>query len=136
MTQYKWIDFPNLGDERGNLVVIQSDTQLPFAMKRIFYMYGSEKNVVRGQHANKKSEFVFVCLKGSCKVLIDTGNEKEIVTLDNPEQGLYLDKMVWKDMYEFTEDAVLLVLSNENYDANEYIRDYNDFIEFAKERSQ
>lgn len=129
---YKEIQFPEHGDIRGNLVVIEGNKNIPFEIKRIFYMYGSDKMVVRGQHANRKSEFVMINVKGSSKIRIDDGNESKVVTLDDPCKGVYIKKMVWKDMYDFSEDAVLLVLSNECYDAEEYIRDYEEYLTEVK----
>jgi len=126
--KYKKLFFNELGDERGRLVVAESNKDIPFKIKRIFYMFGLEKDAVRGQHANRKSEFVLINIQGTTKVLIDDGKEKKIVILDSPHKGLYLNKMVWKDMYDFSEDSILLVLSNECYDSKEYIRDYSEYL--------
>ncbi len=125
---YKELFLKELGDERGRLVVAESNKDIPFDIKRIFYMYGSEKGVIRGQHANRKSEFVLINVQGTSKVLIDDGKEKNIVILDKPHKGVYLNKMVWKDMYDFSEDSILLVLSNECYDGTEYIRNYDNYL--------
>ncbi|HHX60635.1 MAG TPA: WxcM-like domain-containing protein [Epulopiscium sp.] len=127
--------FDQLGDERGNLVVVEGEKDIPFKIERIFYMYGSEEDVIRGQHANRHSEFILINLVGTCKVLADDGVTQEIIKLDEPHKGVYLNKMVWKDMYEFSPDSILLVLSSMKYDATEYIRDYKEFIEeLAKEK--
>jgi dTDP-4-dehydrorhamnose 3,5-epimerase-like enzyme len=126
--KYKELYFNELGDERGHLVVAESKKDIPFEIRRIFYMFGSEKGVVRGQHANRRSEFVLINVQGTSKVLIDDGKEKNIVVLDKPHKGVYLNKMIWKDMYDFSEDSILLVLSNEHYDGREYIRNYDDFL--------
>ncbi len=128
MELYKELYFNELGDERGHLVVAEYPQNIPFCIQRIFYIYGSDKDVVRGKHANRKSEFVLINVSGSCKVKVDTGKEQVIINLDKPHKGLYLNKMVWKDMYDFSDDSVLLVLSNIPYDANEYIRDYDEFL--------
>lgn len=125
---YYKLKFEQHGDERGNLVVIEGGTDIPFNIKRIFYIYGSDAQVVRGQHANRKSEFVLVNLKGECKVKIDTGFSKEIVVLGTAHEGIYISSMIWKEMYDFSEDAILLVLSNEHYDSKEYIRSYDNFL--------
>ncbi len=126
--KYKELFFNELGDERGHLVVAESNKDIPFEIKRIFYMFGSAKDVVRGQHANRKSEFVLINVQGTSKVLIDDGKEKNIVILDRPHKGVYLNKMIWKDMYDFSDDSILLVLSNECYDSKEYIRDYSEYL--------
>ncbi len=89
-------------------------------------------NVVRGNHANRKSKFVLINVNGTSKVKIDNGKETAIVELDRPHIGIYMDVMVWKDMYDFSEDSVLLVLASEHYDADEYIRDYNEFLREIK----
>ena len=126
--QYKILEFGDLGDERGKLVVVEGAQDIPFEIKRVFYIYGSDSQVVRGQHANRNSEFVLINVSGSSKVRVDTGFEEEIIELNRPRMGLYLPTMVWKDMYDFSEDSVLLVLANTHYDGHEYIRDYDEFI--------
>ena len=126
--QYKVLEFGDLGDERGKLVVVEGARDIPFEIKRVFYIYGSDSEVVRGQHANRNSEFVLINVSGSSKVRVDNGFEEEVIELNRPRMGLYLPTMVWKDMYDFSADSVLLVLANTHYDGNEYIRDYNEFI--------
>ena len=126
--QYKILEFGDLGDERGKLVVVDGAQDIPFEIKRVFYIYGSDSQVVRGQHANRNSEFVLINVSGSSKVRVDNGFEEEIIELNRPRMGLYLPTMVWKDMYDFSEDSVLLVLANTHYDGHEYIRDYDEFI--------
>ena len=101
---------------------------IPFEIKRVFYIYGSDSSVIRGQHANRDSEFVLINVSGSSKVRVDNGFEEEIIELNRPRMGLYLPTMVWKDMYDFSEDSVLLVLANTHYDGNEYIRDYDEYL--------
>ena len=126
---YEIINFNEYGDERGNLVVAEGDgMDVPFAIKRVFYMYGSDDEVIRGQHANRKTEFVLINVSGTSKVKVDNGYETEIIELNKPRMGLYLKTMVWKDMYDFSPDSVLLVLASEHYDGEEYIRDYEEFI--------
>ena len=122
------IDFQELGDPRGHLVVAESNKEVPFLIQRIFYIYGTKEGVVRGQHANRESEFMLINLQGSVKIVIDDGRQKDTVILNKAHQGVYLDKMVWKDMCEFSSDSILLVLSSMSYDASEYIRDYDEFV--------
>ena len=126
--QYKILEFGDLGDERGKLVVVEGAQDIPFEIKRVFYIYGSDSQVIRGQHANRNSEFVLINVSGSSKVRVDNGFEEEIIELNRPRMGLYLPTRVWKDMYDFSEDSVLLVLANTHYDGHEYIRDYDEFI--------
>lgn len=134
MNGVKMLEFQRKGDERGHLVVVEGSKDIPFEIKRIFYIYGSDANVVRGQHANRKSEFVLINVAGSCKVKVLDGKGNEAVfILNRPHTGIYLPTMIWKDMYDFSEDSVLLVLASEHYDAEEYIRDYDRFVEVVKE---
>ena len=126
--QYRILEFGDLGDERGNLVVVEGEQDIPFEIKRVFYIYGSDSEVVRGQHANRNSEFVLINVSGTSKVRVDNGFEEDIVELNRPRMGLYLPTMLWKDMYEFSEDSVLLVLTNTHYDGTEYIRDYDEYV--------
>lgn len=128
----KVLEFNDLGDERGKLVVIEGNQSIPFEIKRVFYIYDSDSDVVRGQHANRESEFVLINVSGSSKVYIDDGTENMVVELNRPMMGVYIPKMVWKDMYDFSEDSVLLVLANTHYDAQEYIRDYDEYISIVK----
>ena len=116
------------GDARGQMVVIEGNATVPFEVKRLFYIYGTDPSAVRGQHANRNSEFVLICVHGSCKVKIMDGKEDYVVNLDSPMKGVYIPKMLWKDMYDFSEDAVLLVLANTHYDAMEYIKDFDEYV--------
>lgn len=120
--------FDDRGDERGKLVVIEGEKSIPFDIKRVFYMYGSDQTVVRGQHANRISEFVLVNVAGKSKVRITDGTEEIIVHLDQPMMGVYIPPMIWKDMYEFSEDSVLLCLASTHYDGGEYIREYDEYL--------
>ncbi len=126
------IEFRDLGDERGKLVVIEGNKTIPFEIKRVFYIYGSDPDVVRGQHANRDSEFVLINVAGTSKVRITDGNEEFIASLDRPMIGVYIPKMVWKDMYDFSSDSVLLVLASTHYDGKEYIRDYEEYLREVK----
>ena len=123
------IDFKERGDKSGKLIAIESLKDIPFEIKRIFYIYGVSDDKVRGQHANKNSEFVMINLSGKCKVRLSDSKEETIVELNKPNEGLYIPKMIWKDMYDFSKDAVMLVLTNTYYDNAEYIRDYEEYKE-------
>lgn len=122
------IQFGDLGDERGKLVVIEGGQAIPFEIKRVFYIYDSDDTVIRGQHANRESEFVLVNVAGSSKVRITDGKEEMIVELNKPMMGVYIPKMIWKDMYDFSSDSVLLVLASTHYDDSEYIRNYSEYL--------
>lgn len=123
------LNFREKGDKRGHLVVIENMKDIPFEIKRIFYIYGSDKDVYRGNHANRESEFVLINVMGSCRVRICDGEEETEVLLNIPHKGLYIPKMYWKEMYDFSHDAVLLVLCSTFYDENEYIRDKDLWID-------
>jgi len=126
----RMLEFPQHGDERGHLVVVEGMKDIPFEIKRMFYIYGSDAHVVRGCHANRKSQFVFINVAGQSKVRIDDGKGNQAVfSITRPHTGLYMPSMIWKEMYDFSPDSVLLVLSNEAYDPDEYIRDYDAFLQ-------
>lgn len=132
--EVKMIEFPQRGDDRGHLVIVEGMRDIPFDIKRVFYIYGSDSTVIRGQHANKKTEFVLINISGHSKVRIKDGRGKEeIFLLDRPHTGIYLPRLIWKDMYDFSTDSILLCLASEHYDPEEYIRDYRTFTEYVKE---
>lgn len=118
------LQFADLGDERGKLVVIEGGEEIPFDIQRVFYIYESDATVIRGQHANRESEFVLINVAGKSKVRITDGTEEAVIELNKPMMGIYIPKMIWKDMYDFSKDSVLLVLASTHYDSKEYIRDY------------
>lgn len=125
---YKLIDMHIFGDDRGRLVAFEKDVNCPFEVKRAFYIFDTKGGIARGCHANRNSEFLLIAINGSCKVKIDDGKTQEIVELSNPHTALYLDKMLWKEMYDFSYNGILLVLASTKYDENEYIRNYEDFV--------
>lgn len=120
--------FQENGDERGKLVAVEGLKDIPFQIARIFYIYGSDRDAVRGCHANRRSEFVLINVCGSSKVMASDGRRKEEFCLDTPYSGVYLPKMTWKEMYDFSPDSILLCLASEPYDPEEYIRDYDAYI--------
>lgn len=127
--EVKMLEFQQRGDQRGQMVVVEGMQDVPFEIRRIFYIYGSDKNVIRGQHANRNSEFVLINVAGKSKVKVLDGKGNEaIFSLNRPHTGIYLPTMIWKDMYDFSEDSVLLVLASEHYDPTEYIRDYDEYV--------
>lgn len=123
------LKFRENGDERGQLVVVEGLKDIPFQIARIFYIYGADRDTIRGCHANRKTEFVLINVCGSSKVMVSNGREKEEFHLDAPYSGVYLPKMTWKEMYDFSPDSVLLCLASEPYDPEEYIRDYDAYME-------
>lgn len=128
MNKVRMLDFAQMGDHRGQMVVVEGNKDVPFEIKRVFYIYGSDADVVRGQHANRHTEFVLINVAGKSKVRVKDGKGNEaIFCLNRPHSGIYIPRMVWKDMYDFSRDSVLLVLASEHYDPEEYIRNYEDF---------
>lgn len=125
--------FQQHGDARGMLVALEGGKDIPFEIKRVYYMYDTKTGVRRGFHAHKKLEQILVCVAGSCKILLDDGHEKDIITLDNPFEGLYLSQFYWHEMFDFSEDAVLLVLASDYYKEDDYIRNYDEFTKMIKD---
>ena len=137
MNKVRLLEFQQKGDARGHMVVVEGEMDVPFAIARCFYIYGSDANVIRGQHANRKTEFVLINVAGSSKVKVKDGEGNEaIFCLNRPHTGIYLPTMVWKDMYDFSADSVLLVLASEHYDPEEYIRDYDAYVAEVMEHNK
>ncbi len=129
MIEVKMLNFQEKGDERGRLVIVEGGQDIPFEIKRVFYIYGSDPDVVRGRHANRKSHFVLINVAGTSKVrVVDHKGNEMIIHLNRPHTGVYIPAMVWKDMYDFSPDSVLLVLSSEHYYPDEYIRDFDEYL--------
>lgn len=125
--------FQQHGDSRGQLISLEEYNDIPFKIKRVYYMYDTSEGVTRGCHAHKSLEQILICIHGSCKILLDNGVEKKIVYLEKPYEGLYVPNSMWREMYDFSEDAVLMCLASEVYNENDYIRDYEEFLEFVKD---
>ena len=132
MSLINWIDFPPLGDDRGSLVALEAEMTIPFAIKRVYYIFGTQQGVARGFHAHKNLQQVAICVTGSCRMVLDDGRISKEVWLDSPAKGLMISPMVWHEMHDFSENCVLLVLASEHYDENDYIRDYDEFIAEVK----
>ena len=116
------------GDDRGQLIALEEHKDIPFEIKRVYYMYDTKEGVRRGFHAHKSLEQILVCIHGSCKVLLDDGKEKKTVFLEKPYEGLYIPNNMWREMYDFSKDAVLLVFASDYYREEDYIRDYDKFL--------
>lgn len=125
--------FPPHGDDRGQLVAIEEMKDLPFDIKRVYYIYDTLPGVRRGFHAHKCLQQILLCVNGSCKIHLDDGHSTAEVTLDQPNEGLYISNNMWREMYDFTPGTVLLVLASEYYDEADYIRNYDDFIKMVRE---
>lgn len=126
------IKFSKYTDKYGNLVPIEGDMSIPFGIKRVYYIYGVEANIRRGFHSHVNLEQVLICVSGSVKILVKTPEDEQIILLDDPQEGLYIGPMIWREMYDFSEDAVLLVLASDHYKVADYIRDYAAYEDMAK----
>ncbi len=123
----KLLDIPKVHDERGSLAVVEKEV-IPFSIERVYYLYDVPSDSFRGGHAHKEQESVIIALSGSFEVIIDDGAEKKRIMLNKPNQGLYIPTNIWREIDNFSSGAVCLVLASTTYDENEYIRDYNAFI--------
>ncbi len=121
-----------IGDSRGQLVALESNIEIPFDIKRVFYIYGTKEGINRGKHSHYTTKQFLVSVKGYCKITLDNGETKKTYDLNEPNLGLFQDKMIWGEMHDFSEDCVLMVLASEFYDEKDYIREYKKFIEEVK----
>jgi dTDP-4-dehydrorhamnose 3,5-epimerase-like enzyme len=124
----KTISFKPLGDERGLLVALEGNKDIPFDIRRVYYIFGTKEGVSRGFHAHRNLKQVAVCIIGSCRFILDNGSQRDEVVLDKSTTGLLIDNLIWREMYDFSPDCVLMVLANKYYDESDYIRDYQNFI--------
>ncbi|TWI76914.1 WxcM-like protein [Desulfobotulus alkaliphilus] len=128
MTLLNWIDFAVRGDARGSLVAIEGGKNIPFEIKRVYYIFETKEGVARGFHAHKSLQQVAVCVRGKCRMILDNGRVREEAWLDSPSKGLFIGNMIWREMHDFSPDCVLMVLASEFYDEGDYIRDYDTFL--------
>jgi dTDP-4-dehydrorhamnose 3,5-epimerase-like enzyme len=129
--QWSVQDFHVLGDERGALVALEGGINVPFEVARVYYIFGTKPGVRRGLHAHSDLSQLAVCVSGTCTFLLDNGVERADIVLNSPGRGLYIGSMVWREMYDFSDDCVLMVLANAHYNESDYIRSYDTFIEMV-----
>lgn len=127
MKRYRILDFRAIGDDRGWLVPLESNRAIPFDIKRVYYIWGTQKDIVRGKHAHRDLEQVIVCIAGSCDFILDDGHERKTIRLDNPAKGLYIEPKIWGEFTNFSSDCVVMVLASDYYDEADYIRNYDEF---------
>lgn len=125
------INLPKIEDPRGNLSVIENET-IPFPIKRVYYLYDVPSGTERGGHAHKEQEAFIIAVSGSFDVILNDGQQKRVYTLNMPNKGLYVPKMTWRELKNFSSGAVCLVISPAVYDEEDYIRDYEEFISYLK----
>lgn len=130
MSLVKWIDFQCHGDDRGQLVALEigREKNIPFDIRRVYYIYHTEAGVSRGFHAHKALKQVAICVSGSCIMVLDNGQQRETVLMNCPTKGLLIESLMWREMHHFSDDCVLLVMASEHYDESDYIRNYDDFL--------
>ena len=132
MINYKLVDLKTLGDERGSLIAIEQGHNAPFEIKRVYYIFDTKEGVERGFHAHINLKQICITVKGSCTFVLDDGHKREEIKLDNPNQGLFIEGLIWREMKNFSKDCVLLVIANEHYNESDYIRDYDKFLKEVK----
>jgi dTDP-4-dehydrorhamnose 3,5-epimerase-like enzyme len=120
------------GDEKGNLISLEENKNIPFNLKRVYYIFNTKDKVRRGFHAHKALDQILICISGSCEILLDDGKEKQTIFLSKPNEGLLVKRMIWHEMFNFSSYCVLLVLAHEYYDESDYIRNYQEFIKITK----
>jgi dTDP-4-dehydrorhamnose 3,5-epimerase-like enzyme len=130
------VSFITKGDRRGSLIALEDGINVPFDIKRCYYIYGTQKGVRRGFHAHKKLQQMVICVAGSCRFFLDDGQTTEEVLLDNPNKGLLLKGLIWREMYDFSDDCVLVVLADQIFDESDYIRNYHDFQQLVLEKTK
>lgn len=128
----RMLKFAVMGDDRGSLVAVEGEKSIPFPIARAYYIFGTSEGVRRGYHAHADLNQVAICVKGRCSFLVDDGTTRATVELGSPTEGLLIGPMIWREMFDFSEDCVLLVLASKHYDAADYIRDYDEFLKTVR----
>ncbi len=136
MSLMHWINFNILGDERGQLFSLECAKNIPFEIKRVYYLTGTRKGVSRGFHAHRALDQIALCVSGKCRMVLDDGKRREETWLESPSRALWVSKMIWREMHDFSDDCVMLVLASDHYDESDYIRDYGQFRDISKLMSQ
>ncbi len=129
----KFLEFETHCDERGSLVALEAHKNIPFEIKRVYYLFNNGSETARGQHAHKDLKQVYVALSGGCKVRLNDGQREEVVTLNRPNVGMLFNQLVWRELFDFTPDCVLMVLVDDFYKEEDYIRNYEEFLDFKKQ---
>jgi dTDP-4-dehydrorhamnose 3,5-epimerase-like enzyme len=135
MASYKLVDFKTLGDDRGSLIAIEEGYNALFDIKRVYYIFDTKEGVERGFHAHINLKQICIVVKGSCTFVLDDGYKREEIKLNNPNKGLFIEGLIWREMKDFSSDCVLVVLASEHYDESDYIRDYDEFLKVVNNDS-
>ncbi len=130
---YHCVYFQTMGDERGKLIALENNKNIPFAIKRVYYIFDTSPDKPRGGHAHTELEQIIIAMDGSCDFILDDGFKKEIITLNRPDMGLYIGKNIWREMCNFSYGCKLVILANDFYNEAEYIRDYKKFLNVVRD---
>ena len=125
------LNFNVHGDHNGKLVALEKSDDFPFEIKRVYYVWGTSHDTVRGKHAHKNLQQVIICVKGECDFILDDGENRLTVHLDEPSKGLYINNNIWREFTNFSEDCVIVVLASQHYLPEDYIHDYEEFKKFV-----
>ena len=134
MKSYKIINFNTLGIKKSPLIALEKGKEIPFEIKRIYYIFNTAKDIERGFHAHKNLKQILIAVKGSCTFILDDGESRDEIQLNSQKKGIFIDGIIWREIKNFSDDCVILVIVSENYDKNDYIRNYNDFIDEIKKK--
>lgn len=129
------IEIPKINDE-GYLCFAENGKQMPFEIKRFYYIFDVKDNVQRGFHAHKKTKQVLFCIQGSITVILDDGQKREKIVLNQPNYGIFLDKLIWHEMVDFKKDTILLVAASDVYYESDYLRDYDGFLKYLQNKNR
>lgn len=132
--QCNLIDFAIMGDERGNLISLEETENVPFEIKRVYFIYNTDTTIKRGMHAHRDLKQLVLCVKGSCKFLLDDSKKKVEILLDQPNRGLLIEGLIWREMFDFSSDCILIIFANKHFNEQDYIRDYEEFVKIAVEK--
>lgn len=135
MSQTKLISLKTLGDDRGSLIALEENYNIPFPIKRVYYIFDTKEDVSRGFHAHINLSQLAICVKGNCTFMVDDGRSKKNIVLNRPDEGLLIEGLIWREMHNFSSDCVLVVLASEHYDESDYIRDYDTFLKAVNNAS-
>lgn len=123
------LNFPVCGDARGSLIALEGlSDQIPFEIKRVYYIFGTTPSVIRGKHAHYNLKQVLICTSGRCDIEVFDGINRQTITLDTPTKGLFIGGFIWREMKNFSPDCVLMVLASEHHNEKDYVRNYEQFL--------
>ena len=128
--------FKVLGEKVAPLISLESNRNIPFEIKRVYYLFATERGKRRGYHAHKTLQQVLVCVRGRCKVLLNDGLERRTYLLNRPDIGLRVGPMVWRELYDFSDDCVVLAIVDQLYDEGDYIRGYDEFVRLKSRKGR